>query len=130
MMKQVVSWGLVGVFTFLWWWLGHGWDYLNAGDGNWPRVFWIFTLISLVVLLRSPRSTDAGMLGGLTGTVGRFLPKLGWLILVAVVMQLGMLVAGNTGDPVDHLVHSVVTALAAGVATSLWFGAVANADGS
>lgn len=130
MIKQVVSWGLVGVFTFLWWWLGHGWDYLTAGDGNWPRVFWIFTLISLVVLLRSTRPAAPGMFGELIGTVGHFLPKLGWLMLVAIVMQLGMLISGRIGEPLDHLVHAVVTALAAAVATSLWFGAVANADES
>jgi hypothetical protein len=130
MIKKAISWGLVGVFTFLWWWLGHGWDYLNTGESEWSRVFWIFTLISLVVLLRAARPTDSGAFGRLIGTVRGFVPNLAWLVLVVIVMQLGMMVRGGIVDPMDHYVHAVVTALAAGIATSLWFGAIVNADDS
>ena len=49
MAKKAVSWVLVGVFAYGWWWLGHGWAYLNTAGNEWSRVFVLLTLISLVV---------------------------------------------------------------------------------
>ena len=123
----MVSWVLVGVFAYLWWWLGHGWSYLNTAGNEWSRVYVLLTLISLVVLLRAPRPAAVGMLGGITDTLRRYLPTLPWLVLVVVVVRaIGWLHAG-LDDPADHFAHAVVAALVAGVTTALWFGAVDNA---
>ncbi|MCH8203014.1 MAG: hypothetical protein IH996_07905 [Proteobacteria bacterium] len=55
MLNKVVSWVLVGAFTYLWWWIGYEWAYLNPGaEGfDWSNVYLLFTLISLVLIHRT-----------------------------------------------------------------------------
>lgn len=128
MAKKAVSWVLVGVFAYGWWWLGHGWAYLNTAGNEWSRVFVLLTLISLVVLLRAPRPAASGMFGRLTGTLRGFVPTLPWLVLAMVVLRAIAWLHSGLDDPMDHFVHAIVAALIAGITTALWFGAVENAS--
>lgn len=129
MFKKAVSWALVGAFTFAWWWVGHRWSYLNSEGNQWASVFDFFSLLSAVVLLRSARVAGAGMFGALIGTVRNFLPTLLWLAVAVVAFRAIAWVLVSVGDnPLDHFMHAVVAAVAAGLTTSLWYGAVANAD--
>ena len=128
MVKKAVSWALVGGFTFVWWWVGRKWPYLNVSGNQWGGVFEFFTLVSAVVLLRAPRPAGAGMFGALIGTVRNFLPNLLWLALAALVFRAVAWLLTGVVNPLDHFTHAVVAAVAAGVATALWFGAVANAE--
>lgn len=131
MVKKLVSWVLVGGFTFAWWWVGHRWPYLNSEGNQWGSIFDFFTLLSVVVLVGSARPAASGMFGVLIGTVQRFLPNLLWLALAAVTFRaVAWLVTGGVPDAVDHFTHVIVTAVAAGVVTSLWYGAIANAGDS
>ena len=38
MVKKAVSWVLVGVFAYFWWWLGHRWAYLNTTGNEWGSI--------------------------------------------------------------------------------------------
>lgn len=127
MVKKAISWALVGAFAYLWWWVGHGWEYLNSEGNEWSRVFMLFTLISLVVLLRGPRHPGTGLLDRLLGSIKGFVPSLPWLVLVIVIMRLLAAAQNEIVYPLEHYVHAVVAALAAGVTTMLWFGAIENA---
>ena len=53
MLNKVVSWVLVGAFTYLWWWIGYEWAYLNSEGNEWSDVYLLFTLISLVLIHRT-----------------------------------------------------------------------------
>ncbi len=53
MAQKIISWILVGVLTYLWWWIGFDWAYLQAPDTDWSSVYVLFTLISLVLLHRN-----------------------------------------------------------------------------
>jgi len=130
MVKKAISWALVGVFTFAWWWIGHRWPYLNVQGNEWGGVFDFFTLVSAVVLIRSPRVAAAGMFGGLIGTVTKFLPNLLWLALAVVAFRAAAWLLTGVVNPVDHFTHAIVAAVTAGITTSLWYGAIANADDS
>lgn len=127
MTKKAVSWVLVGVFAFAWWWAGNRWTYLNTPGNEWATVYGLFTLISLAVLARSPKVAGDGLLDGLLGTVRAFLPNLLWLALAVVVARGVAWALTGIVNPVDHFTHAVVTAVAAGFTTSLWYGAIANA---
>lgn len=127
MVKKAISWALVGAFVFLWAWAAHIWPYINVKGNEWGAVFVLFTLISLVLLIRGPRATGAGMFDGLIGTVRGFLPNLLWLALAIVVARsLAWLLTGVV-NPVDHFTHAVVAVVVAGFTTSLWYGAIVNA---
>lgn len=130
MVKKAVSWALVGAFVFLWWWIGHRWPYLNSPGNQWASIFDLFTLLSAVVLIRSPRAAAAGMFGGLIGTVRNFLPSLLWLALAVVAFRAVAWALTGVVEPLDHFSHAVVTAVVAGITTSLWYGAIVNADDS
>lgn len=131
MVKRAISWVLVGVFGFAWWWIGHRWSYLHMPGNEWGSVYELFTLLSLALLLRAPRAAAAGMFGAAIGTVRAFLPNLLWLALCIVVFRVvAWILTGGVVDPVDHFTHAIVAVVAAGFLTSLWYGALANADGS
>jgi len=128
MVKKAVSWVLVGVFTYLWTWAGHHWSYLNTPGNEWGAAFNLFTLVSLVVLLRSARATGAGMFDRFVGTVRNFIPVLPWLALAIVIsLSVRWLNIGMYANPLDHYIHGVVAVLVAGIATALWYGAIENA---
>jgi hypothetical protein len=127
MTKKAISWVLVGVFAFAWWWVGSRWAYLNTPGNEWGTVFVLFTLISLATLTLGPKAAGNGLLDGLVGTVRAFLPNLLWLALAVIVARAVAWALTGVVNPVDHFTHAVVTAVTAGFTTSLWYGAIANA---
>jgi hypothetical protein len=127
MTKKAISWVLVGVFAFAWWWVGSRWTYLNTPGNEWGTVFVLFTLISLATLTLGPKAAGNGLLDGLVGTVRAFLPNLLWLALAVIVARAVAWALTGVVNPVDHFTHAVVTAVTAGFTTSLWYGAIANA---
>lgn len=56
MAQKIISWILVGAVTYLWWWIGYDWAYLQAPETSWSSVYLLFTLISLVLLHRNRSS--------------------------------------------------------------------------
>lgn len=129
MVKKAISWVLVGMFAYLWWWAAHRWSYLHSPGNQWSSVFVLFTLISLAVLARNARATGAGMFDGLVGTVRGFLPSVPWMVLAIIVVRaVAWIHTGMSGDPLDHFVHAVVAVLVAGITTALWYGAIENAS--
>jgi hypothetical protein len=129
MVKKAVSWVLVGAFVYLWWWLGHRWTYINVKGNEWITVYTLFTLISLVVLMRGARATGTGMFDKLIGTLRSFIPTLPWMALAIIVTRsVAWLHIGMAANPVDHYTHAVVAVLVAGIATALWYGAIENAS--
>ena len=128
MLRKALSWTLAGAFFCVWWWAAYRWPYLNTTGNQWSRVYETFTLVSLVVLLRSARASGPGLLDRLVGTARNFLPVLPWLALAVIVARLVDWAVTGVVRPVDHFAHAIVTALVAGITTALWFGAIANAD--
>jgi hypothetical protein len=128
MVRTIVSWLLFGVFGYIWWWAGHGWDYLNTEGNEWSRVFLLLTLVSMVLLILAPRATGPGMFDRLVGTIRTFIPKLPWLVLGIIAIRMVAWAHAGLEDPLDHFTHAVVAALFAGITTSLWYAAIVNAS--
>ncbi len=53
MLNKVISWVLVGAFSYLWWWIGFEWAYLNYEGSNWGNVYLLFTPFSLILIHRT-----------------------------------------------------------------------------
>lgn len=53
MLNKVVSWVLVGAFSYLWWWIGFEWAYLSYEGSDWGNVYLLFTLFSLILIHRT-----------------------------------------------------------------------------
>ena len=129
MVKKAVSWVLVGAYVYLWWWLGSRWSYINTKGNEWGGIYILFTLISLVVLIRGARATGTGMFDRLIGTVKNFLPTLPWLaVAIVVARSVAWVHVGMAASPLDHYGHAVVAVLLAGITTALWYGAIENAS--
>ena len=56
MLNKVVSWVLVGAFSYLWWWIGYEWAYLNTAPNDLSDPFLLFTLFSLILIHRTKHS--------------------------------------------------------------------------
>lgn len=129
MTRKIVSWVLVGVFAYVWWWVGYRWSYFNSPGNQWSSVYELFTLVSMVLLLRAGRVAKSGLLDGLVGVLKGIGPQVPWLVLAALVMRgAAALHTGYTWMSLDHVVHAVVATLAAVVMTALWYGALENAS--
>ena len=129
MTRKIVSWVLVGVFAYIWWWAGHRWSYINTAGNQWTSVYVLFTLISLVLLLRAARVAKSGLFDGYIATLRGFIPNLPWLVLAILVMRAVAAVhTGYAWMTLDHFVHAIVAVLAAAVTTALWYGAIDNAS--
>ena len=127
MAQKGISWVLVGAFTYVWWWIGYQWGYLNDPEADWTDIFLLFTLLSLVVLRGSKADAEGeGMFDKLVATVTGFLPSLPWLV-VAILVGDTIFMLQYGGFSVDGYIQGVVVAIAAGVTTALWVGAINNA---
>lgn len=129
MTKKAVSWVLVGAFAYIWWWLGHRWQFLNVSGSQRGEVYVLFTLISLAVMTRTTSVAGSGMFNGLVGAIRGFLPNLLWLALAIVCVHLVALVHTGVVYSADLYVRALVNVLLAGFTTSLWYGAIVNATG-
>lgn len=127
MTRKIVSWVLVGVFAYAWWWLGHRWSYINSPGSQWSDVYVLFTLISLVILLRTARVARTGLFDGFIATLKGFAPSLPWFVLAIVVARVVAGVhSGFAWMTVEHFVQAITAVLVAGVTTALWYGAIEN----
>lgn len=127
MQRTAISWIALGVLAYLWWWLANRWSYLHSPGNQWASVYNLYTLVSLAILVRLPRSAGTGIFDGFVHAIRGLLPALPWMALAVVVMRgVAWLHAGAPADPLDHFVHAIVTALLAGITTALWFGALEN----
>lgn len=127
MTRKIISWVLVGVFAYAWWWLGHRWSYINSPGSEWGTVYVLFTLISLVLLHRAARVAKTGLFDGFIATLKGFAPNLPWLVLAIVVARVVAGVhAGFAWMTVEHFVQAITAVLAAAVTTALWYGAIEN----
>ena len=127
MLKTAISWIVLGVLAYVWWWLGYRWSYFHSPGNQWTSVFILFSLVSLVILIRLPRSSGIGMFDGIVHAIRGLLPALPWMALAVVVMRgIAWLHLGAAGEPLDHFVRAIAAALLAGLATALWFGALEN----
>jgi hypothetical protein len=101
---------------------------MNTEGNEWSRVFVLFTMVSVVVLLLAPRVTGPGMFDRFVGTMRNFLPNLPWLVLGMIVTRMIAWAHAGLDDPADHFTHAIVVALVAGITTSLWYAAIVNAS--
>jgi hypothetical protein len=127
MLKTAISWIVLGVLAYLWWWLANRWSYLHSPGNQWTSVYLLFSLVSLAILVRLPRSSGTGMFDGIVHSIRGLLPALPWMALAVVVMRgIAWLHLGAPGEPLDHFIRAIVAALFAGITTALWFGALEN----
>lgn len=53
MAKTIVSWVLFGIFSYIWWWFGYDWSYLQSDRADWTSVYMLFTLVSIILMRKA-----------------------------------------------------------------------------
>lgn len=56
MAKTIVSWVLFGIFSYVWWYAGYEWSYLNFEGSEWSDVYLLFTLVSIILIRKGATS--------------------------------------------------------------------------
>lgn len=130
MVKSLISWVVVGVLIFVWWWVGYDWNYLqDIPRGDWKPIWVLFTILALIVLRHGglPSSGGGNVFESVINRIKDVVPHL-----------LGLTVALLVGDAIyslmmgafitNELIQAVVVAVAAAVITAAWLGAVEDAS--
>ncbi len=130
MVKSLISWVVVGVLIFVWWWVGYDWNYLqDIPRGDWKPIWVLFTILALIVLRHGglPSSGGGNVAESVINRIKDVVPHL-----------LGLTVALLVGDVIyslmmgsfitNELIQAVVIAVASAVITAAWLGAVEDAS--
>ncbi len=130
MVKSLISWVVVGVLIFVWWWVGYDWNYLqDIPRGDWKPIWVLFTILALIVLRHGglPSSGGGNVAESVINRIKDVVPHLLGLtvaLLVADVIYSLMMGSFITNE----LIQAVVIAVAAAVITAAWLGAVEDAS--
>ena len=95
MAKSLISWVVVGVLIYIWWWVGYDWDYLqDIPRGDWKPIWVLFTILTLIVLRHggAPESGAGNVAEAVMGRIKDVVPHL-----------LGLTVALLVGDVIYSL---------------------------
>jgi hypothetical protein len=130
MAKSLISWVVVGVLIFVWWWVGYDWNYLqDIPRGDWKPIWVLFTILTLIVL----RHTGAPAAGGgnvVEAVIGRIKDVVPHLLGLAVALLVGdaiySLMMG--GFITNELIQAVAVAVGSAVTTAAWLGATEDAS--
>ncbi len=128
MAKSLVSWVLVGILTFAWYWVGYAWSYLqDIPRGNWSPVWMLFTVMIIVI---HRRSGMAALGGNVVETmIGRIKAFSGHIVgfVVANFAGLGCWTLYNGSFIANEFVQGVVVCISCIVITSAFLGAMDDA---
>ena len=130
MVKSLISWAVVGVLIFIWWWVGYAWEYLqDIPRGDWKPIWVLFTILALIVLRHGglPSSGGGNVFESVINRIKDVVPHLLGLtvaLLVADVIYSLMMGSFITNE----LIQAVVVAVAAAVTTAAWLGATEDAS--
>ncbi len=125
--KVSTEWGVVvGILTFVWYWVGHEWTYLQEiPRGDWKPAWILFTLVALVICrgdAKAGANVAETVFKRITG-MARHLIGLTLALFVGLVIW--SLLQG--GFDVNEFIQGIVVAVGTAVTTSAWVGAVEDA---
>ncbi len=129
MVKSLISWVVVGIFAYAWYWTGYSWDYLqNVPRGDWKPT-WI--LVTLFVVLVNRRPGGAAAIGAnvietimnrIKGVAPHFL---GLVLSLAVGLTLWSLHQG--GFIVNEYAQGLALIVTCNLITTIWLAALDDA---
>ena len=130
MAKSLISWVVVGVLTYLWWWIGYDWSYLqDLPRGEWQTVWLLFTILALIVLRHggAPESGGGNVVEAVTGRVKDVVPHLlGLVVALFTGLTIWSLMQG--GFDWNEYIQAVVVAAGSALTTAAWLGATEDAS--
>ncbi len=127
--KSLISWALVGVLTYAWYWAGYAWPYLqNTPSGNWEPVWLLYTVLVILIHRRSGTAAVGAqvldtIIGRIKTIVGHFV---GLLLAIIIGVTINTLVGGG-GFVVNAYLQGVVLVLSCSILTSAMLGALDDA---
>ena len=133
MAKSLISWVVVGVLTYLWWWIGYDWKFLQElerGVGDWKPVWLLFTILTLIVLRHggAPESGAGNVAEAVIGRVKNVVPHLLGLTLALLVGDTIFALTHEGGLITSEYLQAVVVAVGSAVTTAAWLGAIEDAS--
>lgn len=119
MVNNIISWIILGVCQFTWWY-GYA-DLGYTSEGVFSSVYLVFTLVTAVMLRDVAVASDGGPLDGTISAVKAVIPKLP-AILVAVLIGAALYSLKYGFEGVDWI-RAFATVVYAGLGTALLVGA-------
>ncbi len=128
MAKSLVSWAVLGVFSYLWFKIGYGWEYLqDIPRGDWGPAWMLFTLFTILIHRSSGANEGASLVEAMTNRLlGIMRHLVGLTFSLFVGLALFSLV--NGGFSQTEYIQAVIVSLGASLTTSLWLGALEDAS--
>ena len=127
MVRSLISWVVVGILTFVWYWVGYEWTYLQEiPRGDWKPAWILFTLVALVICSRGDAKASANVAEAVIKRIqGMARHLIGFTLAMMVCMVIWSLIHG--GFDVNEFIQAIVVAVGTAVTTSAWVGAVEDA---
>lgn len=131
MAKSLISWVVVGLFTFAWFYIGYDWAYLqNIPRGDWKPAYLIITLLTILIARKPGSAPNAGanVVEAITNRLQGIFPHLiGVLLALFVGLTCFSLIHG--GFRGVEYVQAIAVTLGAALTTAAWLGAMEDASG-
>ena len=125
MVRSLISWVVVGVLTYVWYWMGHEWTYLQeVARGDWKPAWILYTLIALVICRN--KSSGGNVAEAVINRIKGMLPH---LVGITLALFVGLVIWSlmHGAFIVNEFIQAVVVAVGTAVTTSAWVGAVEDA---
>lgn len=125
MAKSLISWALVGVLTYAWYWVGYVWPYLSGAH----VAVWILFAILVILIHRRGGVADVGanVVETIIDRVKTIVGSMVGLIVVILVGSTLNMIVNTGGVTVDGYIQSVVLIVTSALTTSLFLGALDDA---
>lgn len=130
MAKSLISWVVVGVLSYLWYWVGYGFDYLqNIPRGDWGPTWVLFTLYAILLLRRpgAAANNGANVIEAVVNRIKGIVPHLVGLTL-ALFVGLAVFSLVQGGFSQTEYIQAVIVAIGAALTTAAWLGALEDAS--
>lgn len=128
MVNSLISWVVVGVLTFVWYWIGYEWPYLaNIPRGDWSIIWVLYTLMAILICRRTGAGSGASVVEAVSNRLRDIFPHLvGITLSLLVGLTIWSFVHG--GFDMNEYIQAVIVAVACSLTTAGWVGALEDAS--
>ncbi len=128
MAKSLISWAVLGVVTYGWYWVGYAWQYLqNIPRGSWEGAWVLFTLLVILIQRRNGIAAVGGnVIESMMSRIKTVIPHVLGLV-VALMVGVTVFSLHMGGFIVNEYVQGVIIVISNSLLVSMTMGAFDDA---